>query len=224
MIPKVFIGIITSDSKEYAESMFMMHLKMQKYPNKEVLLVDNSEDKKYHKGLKQYGYRTIHAERFEDLRKTLVHSRNILRDEFLKSDCDYFFSLESDVLIEADTIESLMGKDKDFISGIYCYASGAPIAFDYSYYSDDMRQRVRTDVCREGRVIEIKITGLGLLLVKRHILEKIKFRYEDNASGTDDVWFSLDAIELGVSIFLDTSVRCKHFGNYCGKKEIIEFK
>ena len=224
MIPKVFIGIITSEAKKYAESLFMLHLKMQKYPNVQVLIIDNSEEEQYYYKLKLYDFEVIHAKRFKDLRATLVFSRNLLRTAFLKSNSDYFFSLESDVLVTPDTIEILMQKNKDIISGIYCYPSGAPIAFDYSFYSDELKQRVRTESCRSNQVIEIKVAGLGCLLVKRHVIEKILFRFEENASGTDDVWFCLDAIDQGIRVFLDTSVKCAHFGNYYGKKEIIQFR
>lgn len=221
--PKVFIGIITAEAKQYAEDLFMLHLNQITYPNKEIVIVDNSEDVNYCVYLCKYGHRVIRETRFKDLRKTLIHSRNRLRKEFLESDCDYFFSLESDVLCIPDAIDQLMMRRKEIVSGIYCYPSGAPIAFDYAFFSNEMRQRVRTDVCRADELLSIKIIGLGLALIKREVIEKIKFRYVDSASGTDDVWFSLDALAHGYKVYLDTAVKCDHYGNYGGFKEVIQF-
>ena len=51
--------------------------------------------------------------------------------------------------------------------------------------------------------------GLGQnFLIDRNILEKIKFRYELNTF--DDRWFFLDLYNLGVKVYADTSLKCKH--------------
>lgn len=222
--PKVFIGIITAEIKRYAEDLFMIYLFEIDYPNKEILIVDNSEGDNYANHLREYGIKVLRGRALEDTRARLIHSRNILRKEFLKGDCEFFFSLESDVLPPKDIIQRLMDRRKDIVSAIYCFPSGAPIAYDYSFFSDDMRQRIRTERCREDKLLAIKIAGLGAILIKREVIKKIRFRYKKGHTGTDDCWFSLDAASLGYQVYLDTAIKCKHYGAYCGLEEVIEFK
>jgi GT2 family glycosyltransferase len=221
--PKVFIGIITYDGKKYAEDLFFLHLTQLTYSNKLIVIVDNSDKDTYANHLKEYGYLVLKGPVRKDSRQRIVDSRNILREAFLRSDCEYFFSLESDVLPEIDVIERLMERDVEIVSAIYCFPSGAPIAYDYSFFSSDLRQRVRTEACRAKKLLKIKIIGLGAALIKREVIERVIFRFEEHASGTDDCWFSLDALNLGYNIYLDSNVRCKHFGAYFGMQEVIEF-
>ena len=57
------------------------------------------------------------------------------------------------------------------------------------------------------KVFKIRGCGLGGVLIKRQVLEKIAFRFE----GRDDAQnFSNDCWENGFSMVADTSVKCKH--------------
>ena len=42
------------------------------------------------------------------------------------------------------------------------------------------------------------------------ILEKIKFRYNKEDEGFDDMWFCKDLRESGIKLYCDTSLKCKH--------------
>ena len=43
------------------------------------------------------------------------------------------------------------------------------------------------------------------------ILEKIEFRHVKNEEPWDDLWFCEDAREKGFKVYVDTSIRCKHY-------------
>ncbi|QQG39219.1 MAG: hypothetical protein HYS32_02080 [Candidatus Woesearchaeota archaeon] len=58
--------------------------------------------------------------------------------------------------------------------------------------------------------LKIKSGGLGCLLIHRDVLEKVKFRYEKDKEGFDDVFFYKDAQELGFEAFAYTKFICKH--------------
>jgi len=63
----------------------------------------------------------------------------------------------------------------------------------------------------ENELIEVITSGLGCVLIKRKVLENVEFRYEKNKEPWDDVWFCEDARQKGFKVYVDTSVRCKHF-------------
>ena len=69
---------------------------------------------------------------------------------------------------------------------------------------------IREDIMNSGKVIKVRTIGTGCILIHRNVLEKIKFRYQNDKDGMDDVFFCTDAINLGYDIFVDTSIKCEH--------------
>ena len=59
-------------------------------------------------------------------------------------------------------------------------------------------------------LLKVKSGGLGCVLIHKDVLEKIKFRYEKDKAGFDDVFFYKDANQLGFEAFAHTKVICKH--------------
>ena len=69
--------------------------------------------------------------------------------------------------------------------------------------------RILTPKEVEGdNIIEIDHCGNACVLIKREVLEKIKFRYA--GEFFDDMMFCKDAVKLGYKIYADTFVKCKH--------------
>jgi hypothetical protein len=58
---------------------------------------------------KKYDMEVIQAERFDDSRRTICNSRNILRDRVLKFKYDYLFMLETDVLPPKEILVEFIG-------------------------------------------------------------------------------------------------------------------
>lgn len=62
-----------------------------------------------------------------------------------------------------------------------------------------------------NKLLNVFFTGLGCMLIKREVLEKIKFRYTE--TSFDDYAFCFDAQINKYKIWLDTSARCNHLIN-----------
>ncbi len=77
-------------------------------------------------------------------------------------------------------------------------------------YKDVMRQCELKEVKDKG-LMKVWISGVGCLMIHRDVLEKIKFRYDKEAEGFDDVFFCKDAEKNGFEVFVDTSIHCKHY-------------
>ena len=60
------------------------------------------------------------------------------------------------------------------------------------------------------RKIAVRMTGLGCMIIHKDVLEKTKFRFDEERKNTDDRYFSDDVYDMNVPIVLDTRMRCKH--------------
>lgn len=212
---KVLVGCPTAEYKAYCLEEYVKALKELSYKNKDILIVDNSKDNKYFERIKGLGFNVIKDKFFETARERVVNSRNILREIVLENNYDYFFSLEQDVIPPKDVIEKLLKHNKKIITGVY-----------YTVYKVNGREEVKplvwgetenkeemkflTKEVKENKLIKIKACGLGCILIHRGVLEKIKFRFEEDKETFDDMFFCKDAEKNNFEIYCDTSVKCKH--------------
>lgn len=215
MMPKILVGCPASNHKNYALKHYAKCVKALTYNNFDVLLVDNSKNNNYLERIKSLGLPVIKGAYNESARQRIVDSRNILRQKVLDEGYDYFFSLEQDVIPPEDVIQRLLKHNKKIITGVY---------FSYQTNNDVtllvplLWQRVAKDKVRfmleeeisEPRLVEVGACGVGCILIHRDVLEKVKFRFDKNDKGFDDVWFCLDAFNAGFRIFADTAIKCKH--------------
>jgi len=225
--PKILVGCPTSEIYSYCISQYAEAVKSLKYPNYDVLLVDNSETNGFTKKIKELGINVIKGPYHEDLRERVIASRNLLRQHALENNYDYFLSLEQDVIPPEDIIQTLLNHKKPITSGVYF----KPINFIIEKQGKHIKKITRImpllikDDVKElevfsialmhtskdvmpNKVLKVRACGLGCVLISREVLEKIKFRYGEKAF--DDVAFSNDAYSQGYEIFADTSIKCKH--------------
>ena len=111
MLPKILIAAPTSEKKNYCFLDWICNVKKIDYPSEkmEVMLADNSYTYKYIEYLRSLGIKTVHDEKQEKTPiEYICESHNAIRDYFLKKDFDYLFHLESDVMVESQTLRTLL--------------------------------------------------------------------------------------------------------------------
>ena len=226
--PKVLIGCPTFEDYAYCLDEYAQGIKNLTYKESDVLIADNSKGGNYKKELEARGLPTIKAPHLPDVRERIINARNMIREYLLKSDYDYFLSLEQDVIPPKDTIERLLRHKKQVVSGVYykkfhvTYThKGKPIKtvekimpLIYNLLPG-MKNDIKAQVCSvrdvDGdRFFQIRGAGLGCILIHRSVLEKITFRTDSNRGTFDDLCFSNDIYQLKVPMYVDTSVKCKH--------------
>jgi len=181
------------------------------------LLVDNSKDDSYFKRIKSLGLNAIKDEYFEKARERIVHSRNILRKIVLEKGYDYFLSLEQDVIPPKDVIEKLIRHEKKVVSGVYFsrYKINGkimylPLLWKEKKDNKKLMRFLKPEEIEGDKLIKIKKCGLGCVLIRRDVLEKIKFRYVEEILCFDDMFFCEDVEKNGFGLYCDASVKCKH--------------
>ncbi len=215
--PKILIGCPTFDRYIYCLKEYLTAIKTLNYENYDILLVDNSMDNNYYDKLKSLGLNVIKDVYKETARDRIVSSRNILRQYALDNNYDYLLSLEQDVIPPNDVIEKLLSHNKKIVSGVYFNlmklensTEPKPMLWrDYNITTNRMIFLTDEEILKP-QILELSACGLGCLLIHKSVLEKIKFRYSVEKEGFDDVWFSHDCRALNFSIYVDTSIRCKH--------------
>lgn len=207
------------EHKYYCINDYIRNLKELSYPNKDILLVDNSKNPGAHKLVKEFndGVTVEYIGFYETTRASQCEAYNRIRDVFLAGDYEYLVTIESDLFPPEDIIEQLIANDKDICgcpyqifgqnaknAGILCVTTGKIT------YKDGVFQE--SFMCFEELDGELKQVqggiGLGCVVIKRKVLEEIKFRWNDCHA---DTYFHRDAHRRGFETWLDTRFIIPHY-------------
>ncbi|MDI6655388.1 MAG: hypothetical protein QME59_05820 [Candidatus Hydrothermarchaeota archaeon] len=135
-------------------------------------------------------------------------NRNIIARDALKQNADYMFWLDSDMVVEGDTILKLMEHDKDIVSGLYFKKRDLdPVMY--------VRRGNLYESLREwGKTIfKVDAAGMGCALIKSEVFRSIKppwFVYSVRENKGEDIYFCEKAREAGYDIWVDPAVLPAH--------------
>ena len=154
----------------------------------------------------------------------LITIKNQLIQYALLNNFDYYFLVDSDLILHPKTLVSLLNADKDIVAEVFWTRwktefEPEPNAWDldhYTIYDNSIKKWKNPGVYRVG------MTG-ACKLVKRNVLESgVNYDPIYNLSfWGEDRHFCIRAVCVGFDIWLDTHFPCKHI--YRGK-DLQEFK
>ncbi len=146
-------------------------------------------------------------------------SRNNIVNLAKQNNCDYIFFIDSDVLIEEGHLERLLSHDKDVVSGIYYKKTPLYDPLPRRQVAENLYVHIEPE---GSDIIEIDGTGLGCVLVKMSVFDKIhypwfEFKYH-NVHGkwdqlSEDLYFFQKLQNVGTKIYCDPIVQCSHIGS-----------
>ncbi|QGU00565.1 Glycosyltransferases involved in cell wall biogenesis [Candidatus Syntrophocurvum alkaliphilum] len=142
----------------------------------------------------------------------LTRLRNYLLEEFLKSDCNYFFSVDSDILVPPNALSQLINNDCEIVSALVCngHEVGNTNIYNILKKVDGNSWHFITDFSREG-LFSVDCTGAAYL-IKRNVIEKHNVRYS-SLYGAEDIGFCEDVKRKGIPIYCDGRIECRHIMN-----------
>lgn len=161
--------------------------------------------------------------------RTLIHTaRNVLASEFLKTDCEWAFWLDSDMILPAKTIPIMVRWAKklnaEFLTGIYHQRMGdhKPLVLvrdnEKISYDDDFSHNmvIIPDGC--STPFQADCCGFGCVLMHRNVLGKIEkpyFKYiftEKGKEVSEDFYFCMQAKKAGIQLWVIPDLDCGHLG------------
>lgn len=206
MIPKVLVGVVTYNGKDYCKEEFEARLNNLSYESYQFVIVDTTEFKGNSRHKITKGYNTI--------LKMFKESKQF----------DYLLTLEADVIPPKYIIEALMAHNLDIVGAMYAVGptkNRFPCAFTgkafkiKNYLGQEHGSGIQSFEWSDldGTVKEAPGgCGLGCVLIKRDVLNKLEeFRYGE---AHCDMYFHEDCYKNGFKTYVDTSIICKHYGTW----------
>ena len=217
--PKVLIATPIAEHKYYCINDFIKNVKELSYPNSDFIMVDNSKDEKACELVKEFnpGVSVEHSGFYGTTRKSQEKSYERIREKFLKGGYDYLFTLESDLFPPEGIIEELMANDKDVCGAVYmikgasCKNTSVPCVTTgkFAFVNGRVQEAFMSFFELDGELKRIHGgCGLGCALIKRKVLEKVRFRSD---MCHCDTYFHRDAHRLGFETWIDTRFIIPHY-------------
>lgn len=150
-----------------------------------------------------------------------LHQYQRGREVFLAGSYDAMLIVESDIIIPADGLKRLAALDTDVAYGCYCYRDGHVVNLLERYYpwpeqaanpGESLSIRRLWHAAQKKGIIDVSGSGLGCILVKRHVIEAIPF--EDEMTHGDkqfmDFPWTCAVYDAGFRMLADANVQCGH--------------
>lgn len=145
---------------------------------------------------------------------SLTTNRTGLVQEALKSDAEFFFFLDDDVICPDDIITTLLEHNLPIVCGLYMakkskgqrgLAAWMKVEGGYAMIAQE----------QPGGLVQVDVTGLGCALIHRTVFENVSqpwFVWEWGGISEDFYFFEKVASETGIKPFIDMQMRCEHIG------------
>jgi len=147
----------------------------------------------------------------------IAQAREEMRLAFLKTGCTHLYFHDSDMVPPADIVTRLLAHNRDIASGFYLIRTHseplAPVMLEVQQGRKGIHLG-QAGIFTEGDTQEVLGVGMGCMLIRREVLEKVGFR--EPATYThdrpaEDYQFCLDAVESGFQKpLIDLTLPCWH--------------
>jgi hypothetical protein len=173
--------------------------------------------------------------------RTLIQSaRNILATGLMKTDCEWAFWMDADMIFPANTITRLLEvakqKNTEFVTGIYYQRIGKhnPVLWKKDPETTDGLKVYSKDLdlsnCQNKNSAYVHhfvapgpnakepfkadVCGFGCVLTHRSMFDKIPYPYFKMISGecSEDFYFCVEAKKAGYQLWADPTLRLGHVG------------
>ena len=151
----------------------------------------------------------------------LPDARNLVHDQFLdRSDAEYLFMLDSDVLVPPTAISKLLKhmerrKDVRIVGGWYKKKSEpyGPVVYHANGFEGDIAQYQQYGQNEIGEGLEkVDAAGAGCWMVHRSVVEALGESPFHMAEGGEDLVFCRKVQKAGFDLFIDWDLAAAHCG------------
>jgi hypothetical protein len=218
MQAKVLLAAPINQRKAYILDEWLSYVNSLTYTNLTVLLVDNSDDKEWHKSIIAKGFDVIYHKPKGAPSKYIAESQNILRQYAIDYNFDYLFSLECDNFAPRDIVERLLSYHTDNINVPYFLKLGTETTLGIQmdgirqagFTKYDVMPAITNMVYFDGK-LKTGIPSIGCSLFSRKLLTLQEFRHDPNNVGIfSDSFWHMDSINNGITPIVVTDLISTH--------------
>ncbi len=142
----------------------------------------------------------------------VARMKNAILDICIREGYDFWFLVDTDLILHPNTLKTLLSRDKDIIGGVFWteWVEGTgdlgPNCWDQDFSTIVNKNRYRVP-----GVHETGGTG-ALMLVKGKVLEKVNYNPISNLSFSiwEDRAFAVRALVHGYQSYIDTTLPARH--------------
>lgn len=175
---------------------------------------------------------------------TMTAENSLVKEMLSNPEFTHIFMTEMDMILPHDTIIKLLALDVDIASGLYFLRSGIqagrgqPCLYMKASAVEATRSARKeinpyyhapVTLFNTNEPFKVDCAGLGCLLVKREVFEKLEYPWFDLKAGTDikigygsDMYFYHHAKNAGFNLWVDPSIQCKQIDYY--ETDIEDYK
>jgi hypothetical protein len=171
-------------------------------------------------------------EHISDAKTRIAWKYNQARDMLLQGNYDFLLTIEQDIVFEQDALARMLATMEEHCAdvgyGLYClrqppfYRWNVFPAMDPETFTGQSLSFF-PEMARGawGKVIECDGQGNGFTLIRRRVLERIRYRVEKRgavgAHSSQDTYFAFDCMDAGIKQVCDLSIICGHIDYQDGR-------
>lgn len=166
---------------------------------------------------------------------TMTAENCLIKETLANPDFTHIFMTEMDMILPHDCITKLLALDKDMASGVYFLRShlqaarGQPCLYKKANAVEAARAVKKESTYMHSPVslfpkdtpFQVDCAGLGCVLFKREVFEKLPYPWFDLKAGAEDkigygsdMYFYTHARKAGLELWVDPTVQCKQIDYY----------
>lgn len=161
---------------------------------------------------------------FIDSGYTIAENRNYLAAQAIKNECDFLLMIDDDMIFPPETLEVMVGRNKDII-GLPYNVKALPKPGSDERQRHNVTYLPTNDPSEEPDMtepFEVLAIGGGVMLVKTEVFKKLDqphFGFDSYENGMtkvgEDSWFCYKATKNGYKIWCDPTLEgLGHIGEY----------
>lgn len=158
-------------------------------------------------------------------------ARNNCAKLMLDGDYTHLMLIDNDVTPPRDALVNLLADDLDVVSGYYAHRNKSndpsPLTNvckrgELNYSMQYSGEELRAELTKGNEIVRIHGGGMGCILIKRHVFERISYPWYDwvnyrdpnHSMLSEDLYFCERCKQNQIRIHVDTRVGCGHMFRY----------